>query len=337
MKTMKQLLLICLLFLSGFTKAQETFLPDEIWYDTGRGIYIQFCLPSIYTLDHYADAPGTFNPLLSEGPMQKQIQDYDQSKKISISLDSKSMVTKIADCDNTAKCTIPSDLSPDSLFVYQEIKSIIGSGTKINCYFKDLDEMMSFLKDDWEKSIQSITAEFKKLSFGDKNKAILLHYRQNGDRIENTYKQWNLQVYHMDQIELKGGAGISFFKGKFMPNFEGQLGLLFSQKGILKNHYFAHYEIMYDFVSENDKTIPQSNHFIDLGYSRNFTKNPDKANWYGVSVGYLISKKTDIFDDNTWRLSVHRNLSKNIELVPQIYFPGNFSKIFPGLKVKVNF
>jgi len=337
MKTMKQLLLISLLFFSSLAKAQDTFLPDEIWYDTGKNIYIQFCLPSIYTLDHYVDASRTFQPLLYEGPMQKQIQNYDRSKKISISLDRKSMVTKITDCDNTAKGLIPSDLKPDSLFVYQELKLTTREGIKFNCYFKDLDEMLTFLKNDWGKSIQSITDEFKNLLFWDKRKAIFLHYRQNGDRIENTYKNWNLQVYHLDQIELKGGAGISFFKGKLMPNFEGQLGLLFSQKGILKNHYFAHYEIMYDFVSENNKMIPQSNHFIDLGYSRNFTKSPDKSNWYGVSVGYLISKKSAIFDDNTWRLSVHRKLSKNIELVPQIYFPNNFSKVFPGLKVNVSF
>ena len=337
MKTMKQLLLISLLFFSSLANAQDTFLPDEIWYDTGKNIYIQFCLPSIYTLDHYVEASRTFYPLLSEGLLKKQIQNYDRSKKISISLNHKSMVTKISDYENTSKCTIPSDLNPDSLFAYQEIKLITGGGVKFNCYFKDLDEMMLFLKDDWGKSIQSITAEFKNLSFWDKRKAIFLHYRQNGDSIENTYKNWNLQVHLLDQIELRGGAGISFFKGKFMPNFEGQLGLLFNQKGILKNHYFVHYEIMYDFVSENNKMIPQSNHFIDLGYSRNFTKNPDKANWYGVSVGYLISKKSDIFDDHTWRLSVHRKLSKNIELVPQIYFPNNFSKVFPGLKVNVSF
>lgn len=337
MKTMKHLLLISLLFLSGLVKAQDTFLPDEIWYDTGKGIYIQFCLPSIYTLDHYANVSARFHILFSDGPVQKQIQNYDRSKKISISLDWKSQKTKISDCDNTSKCLIPSDLTPDSLFVYQEMKLTTGSGVKINCYFKNLDEMMLFLKNDWENCIQSLTAEIKKLSYWDKRKAIFLHYRQNGDHIENTYKNWNLQVYFLDQLEIKGGAGISFFKGKFMPNLEGQLGLLFSQKGIMKNHYFAHYEIMYDFVSENNKTIPQSNHFIDLGYSRNFTRSPDKANWYGVSVGYLFSKKSEIFDDNTWRLSVHRKLSKNIEMVPQIYFPGNFSKAFPALNLSVNF
>lgn len=334
---MKQLLLISLLFISVVTKAQETFLPDEIWYDTGKSIYIQFCLQSIYNLDQFSDASGVFPELFAES-VQKQIQNYDLSKKISISINRKIGETKITDCDeNTLKYNIPQDLKPESLTIYQELKLISVGGEKINCYFKNLDEMMIFLKNDWGKSIQSINTEFKNLSSGDKRKAIFLHYRQNGDRIENTFKELNLQVKHLDMIQIEGGAGIAFFKGKLMPNFEGQLGFVFSKKGIMKNHYFVNLEIMYDFISENNKLIPKSALFKDFGYKHNFTKSPDIANWYGVSIGYINHINSDIFDDHTWRISIYRNISKNIELVPQIYFPDNFSKIFPGLKVNVSF
>lgn len=333
---MKQLLLISLLFLSVLAKAQDTFLPDEIWYDTGKNIYIQFCLPSVYNLDQFSDASGVF-PELSAESVQKQIQNYDRSKKISISINRKTGETKITECDeNTLKYNIPQDLKPDSFTIYQELKLISSGGEKINCYFKNLDEMMLFLKDYWGKSILSITAEFKNLPSGDKRKAIFLHYRQNGDRIENTFKELNLQVQHLDMIQIEGGVGIAFFKGKLLPTFEGQLGLVFSRKGILKNSYFVNLELMYDFMSENNKLVPKTGLFKDLGYKHNFTKNPDKANWYGISVGYLSRKNSEIFDDNTWRISIYRNISKNIELVPQIYFTNNFT-IFPGLKVNVRF
>lgn len=337
MKTMKQLLLLSLLFLSVLTKAQDTFLPDEIWFDTGKSSYIQFCLPSIYNLDQFSNVSQVFAELFEES-VQKQIQNFDRSKKISISINRKIRETKITDCDeNTSKCNIPEDLKPESLTIYQELKLITTRGEKINCYFKNLDEMMLFLKDDWGKSIQSITAEYKKLSFWDKRKAIFLHYRQNGDLVENTFKEWNTKVQHLNQIQIEGGAGIAFFKGKLLPTFDGQLGFLFSQKGILKNHYFVNLELIYDFVSENNKLVPKTGLFKDFGYKHNFSKSPDKADWYGISVGYLSHKNSEIFDDNTWRISIYRNISKNIELVPQIYIPNNFSKVFPGLKLKIDF
>ena len=95
---------------------------------------------------------------------------------------------------------------------------------------------------------------------------------------------------------------------------------------------------MSDFVTENGKMVPKVGHFVDLGYMRNFSKSQDKADWYGFSIGYMKNKNSEIFDDHTWRLSVYRTISKNIEIVPQLYFPDNFkSDIFPALKLKVSF
>ena len=338
MKTFKQFLVISLLFLSNLTKAQDSFLPDQIWYDTGKNIYVQLCLPSINTLDHFANSSRIFYPLLSDGAMRKMIQNYDRSKKISISLNWVSGEKKITDCDeNISKCTIPSDLKPDSLSMYQELKVITREGVKINCYFKNMDDMLLFLKVDWEQSIHSIAKELNYLSYWDKRKAIFLHYRQNGDHIENTYKQWNLQVNNLDEVQIEGGAGINFFKGKFLPNFEGQLGLIWSHKGILKNHYFINLEMVYDFINENNTLVPKSQLFMDIGFKYNFSKTPNTNNWYGVSIGYLVKKNSSIFDDHTWRVSIYRKIHKNIEIVPQIFIPNKFSNVFPGLKVSVKF
>lgn len=336
MKKMNRLLIIGLVVLSGSIKAQESLLPDEIWYNTGKDIFIQFCLPSIYDLEHLSDASKIFSDLYSE-PAQKHIKFFSKSTRISILLDNKGKETIITDNENTSKYYIPDDLVPDSGAILQELKVINDGDIKINCYFKNIDDLILFLKNDWGKSVTSITAEFQKLPNWGKRKAILLHYSQNGNTIRNTFISPNTRADRWDELMITGGTGVNSYKGKLLPDLNVGIGLMFSQKGILKDNFFLNYEIMYDFVSENGQSMPKSNHFIDAGYARNFSKTLDKTDWYGISVGYLVKKNSDIFDDHTWRLSLHRNISKHIELVPQIYFPNNFSNVFPGLKVNVSF
>jgi hypothetical protein len=336
MKTMNRLLIIGLVLFSGSTKAQNIFLPDEIWYNTGRNIYIQFSLPSIYDMEHFSDASKIFSDLYSEST-QRQIKSFSMPARMSILLNKKEGETIITEKMNSLKYDIPEDLIPDSGIILQELKVVNAGDIKISCYFKNMDDLLLFLKNDWRKSVTLITAEFKKLPSWNKRKAIQLHYRQIGDSIRNTFVSPNPGALNSDELVLKGETGINSFKGKFLPDFTVGIGLMFSQKGILKNNYFLNYEFMYDFVSENGQSIPKSNHFIDAGYARNFTKTQNKADWYGISLGYLVKKNSDIFDDHTWRLSIYRNISKHIVLVPQMYFPNNFSKVFPGIKVKVSF
>jgi hypothetical protein len=327
------LVLICLTF-SG--KSQDTSLPDEIWLDTGSNIYVQFCLPSVYQLTNFSDAVKVFPELLES--LEMRIKKYDLSKKVAMVINQKSGESKIFELDNhPVDFLIPEDFKSENPSNYQEIRLTSFNGTKITCYYTDPGKMLSYLKDGWTKGVSSVSSELKKLSAWDKRKAIFLHYRLSGEQIQNTFKQWNPQTRNMDQLEIGGGTGIGFYKGRFLPALEGKLGLVFGDKGILKRHYFVNFELMYDFIQEGEKTVSKTGLFMDAGYKYNFTKNPDKANWYGFSVGYLVKKNAAVFDDHTWRLSVYRNISRNIELVPQIYFPNNFSELFPGLKVNISF
>lgn len=334
---MKQYLVISFLFLSAITNAQDTFLPDEIWFDSGKNLYVQFCLPSVNTLDQYSDASKIFADIYSVN-MQARIREAEKMGRISIGINGLKNENRIRIVDPFDHIiSFPPELKQDSSINFQELRLITNEGAKINCYFRNSNELILFLKNDWEKSIQSITAELKKIPSGDKRKAIILHYRQYGGRVENTLLESNPKVNNLDMLVLKGGVSVGLFKGKFLSGIDAEAGLMFSQKGIMKNYYFVHGEEMFDFVSENNKLVPKSGLFIDLGYKRNFSGNPEKANWYGFSVGYLVRNHAAILDDNTWRLSLHRDISKNIELVPQLYFPDNFSKIFPGLKIIVSF
>ena len=165
---------------------------------------------------------------------------------------------------------------------------------------------------------------------------ILIYQNKNG-KIQQIAQNLNQQANYLDQLQLVASAGVNGFKTKLLPSFKLRAGLIFSRKGIYKDHYFAQLELLYDFASDNNQLKSKTGSFLDFGYKHNFSNNPEKENWYGFSVGYMSSGKSDIFDDNTWRLSVYRNLGKNIEIVPQLYFPDNFSSVFPGLSLHISF
>ena len=338
MKTMKQFLLIIFLFLSAVGTAQNsTFLPDEIWYDSGKNIIIQFCLPSVSEVSKYADDTITFTNLYAMN-LPDKIQKSGSDKKIRIEIDELKNESSIRSSGDFSLINIfPSEFHQGDASNFQELKLITKDGAKINCYFSNPDELISFLRNDWKNSIKSINKLIDTDVAGFKHKPVILLYQNKDEQIQNIAKNINTKVNYLDMLVLKGGVSVGLFKGNFLPGIDAELGLMFSQKGIMKNYYFVNAEEMFGFVTENNQLVPKSGLFIDLGYKRNFSKNPDKADWYGFSVGYLVRENSAIFDDNTWRLSVHRDISKNIELVPQLYFPDNFSKIFPGLKITVSF
>lgn len=337
MQTIKQFLVISFIFLSILSRAQNTYLPDEIWYDSGKNIFVHFSLPSVYDLDQYTDASKTFRSILNEN-MQEQIRAAEKTGRISIETDDLKNEKIIRFLDKFENLNpLPNELNIDSGTGFQELKVVTKEGTKLICYFQNPDELLEFLKNGWETDIRDLSKFIANETAGYKNKAVALLYRKSGEAIQNVPVKWEANAKNLDQLQLTGSAGVNLFKSKFLPSFKFHLGLVFSQKGIYKNHYFMEYEIMYDFVSENNRMNAKSGHFLDLGYMRNFSNSPEKADWYGISAGYQIKSKSDIFDDHTWRISVYRNISKNIQLVPQIYFPENFSKVFPGLNLNINF
>ncbi|MFY9151953.1 MAG: hypothetical protein WAO52_08065 [Prolixibacteraceae bacterium] len=337
MKTKKQFLVLILLILSGLLQAQNTFLPDEIWYDSGKNIYVQFSLPSVYDLDQYTEPSKIFEGIYT-GNMQERMLEAEKNGKISVEQDGVKNENRIRIVDKFENLNpLPKELINESGTDFQELKIVTREGTKLNCYFRNTDELLAFLENGWQSDIVALNQLIKKESAGYKNKVVSLLYRKSGDEIQNVPVNWKANAKNLDQLQLTGSAGMNLFKSKFLPSFKFHLGLVFNQKGIYKNHYFAEYEIMYDFVTEDNQVNAKSGHFLDLGYMYNFGKSPEKADWYGVSAGYLIKGKSNLFDDHTWRISVYRNISKNIQLVPQIYFPKNFSGIFPGLNLNINF
>ena len=62
--------------------------------------------------------------------------------------------------------------------------------------------------------------------------------------------------------------------------------------------------------------------------------NPSKDKWYGFSVGYLVGRNNDFFEENTLKLSIHKQFSNAITLKPEVYIG---KTVMPGLKVSIDF
>lgn len=155
----------------------------------------------------------------------------------------------------------------------------------------------------------------------------------------------NFQTYFLDeippittdQLALSAGIGTGLVKNQLVTDFHFRVGLTFGKKAVYKNKYFADYEIMYDFSAGTTGNPFQTNHFLSLGYQHNFSNNPEKNNWYGASLGYLINRKGDFFEENTFRLRINKQLNKTITVIPEIYFNDSFKNIYPGIRFSISF
>jgi len=139
-----------------------------------------------------------------------------------------------------------------------------------------------------------------------------------------------------DMLILGAGVGGGFIKNQIVTSFGFRLGFSFGHKGIFRNAYFADYELLYDFPEDGSDKY-KINGFLSLGYEHNFSRNPDKENWYGISLGYLVDRNNDIFGKNTVKVSVLKRINNSITILPEIYFDDFYKDGSPGLRVQITF
>jgi len=141
----------------------------------------------------------------------------------------------------------------------------------------------------------------------------------------------------LDQLELSAGVGAGLIKNELVSGFNFRVGFAFAKKGIMKNKYFAEYEVLYDFSNTTANRKFDTNGFLSLGYSRNFSLDPNKPRWYGISAGYLLDRGNDFFAKNTFKIAVHKQISNSITLQPELYI-NDFNKSgSPALRVQITF
>jgi hypothetical protein len=137
---------------------------------------------------------------------------------------------------------------------------------------------------------------------------------------------------YFDMLSLQAGVGANVYRGKFLTDFTGEIGLQWSQKGILKNQWYISNNLMFFFDAENRAVI---NNFTNVGYRRNFSTQKDQPNWLGIELGTLTKRSGDIFQSNTMRLGVNWQAGKHITVAPQLYFNGFFQQVSPGFRIGI--
>lgn len=137
-----------------------------------------------------------------------------------------------------------------------------------------------------------------------------------------------------DMILLSGAMGASLVGNQPLTDISASINFVIANKGILKNQYYVSSNMFYNF-DEDRKAY--TNTFLNLGYKRNLSNNPNKENWLGIEAGYLISRNGDFFDKNTFKFAVNWEVSKYISVSPQLYISGDLENVTPGIRVGFGF
>jgi len=135
-----------------------------------------------------------------------------------------------------------------------------------------------------------------------------------------------------DQLIISAGTSLENVKGNWNGSFYTKMTIQLGNKSLAKQAFSLGYEWMYDFSSGKENI----NHWVNLGYQRNFSKDPDNGNWYGLNLGYLVKRNGDLFEKDSFRLGIEKKINKNMSVVPQIYFNNFFKDAYPGFKIKIH-
>jgi hypothetical protein len=137
-----------------------------------------------------------------------------------------------------------------------------------------------------------------------------------------------------DALNLKIGAGAGIIKNQIVTDLSAELGLQFSRHGLWWNQYYVSDNLFYLF--DNQGKI-RYNNCINLGFRHNLSTNPDKTNWLGVELGYLVNRQGDFFDRNTFKIGFNWDLGRYISVSPALYISDGFRKNYPGIRIGIGF
>lgn len=341
MKTMKQFLLSIL-----FVTFASNVLSNEkikVKSDTVR-IKLENCLLEIATFDlkkntlEQAEVRAKLNQIL-QAIENVEIKTPENGKRIIISYSSfingeevDFQKLKLSTSSSSNKTIVIKDdkfLETDYGVFLLETED---ENYLVRMHVEKLEDVKNILETDFDSKINAADLEIPKTR--KKTTAWLV---ENNSGSFNSFFIDEVPPLTLDQLELSAGVGTGWIHNQFVTGFNVRMGVAFAKKGILKNKYFADYELLYDFSDVAEANKFDVNGFLSVGYERNYSLDPKKASWYGISAGYLINKGNDFFKKNTFKVAVHKQISNSIILKPEIYFSDFFSDVSPALRVQITF
>ena len=137
--------------------------------------------------------------------------------------------------------------------------------------------------------------------------------------------------------------GVGVFRNQLVPNSQTEMAFVPS-----KNHnvgYTLGWRSMF-WTSQDAQTgrlRTNSNGVLQVGFTfYDFKKtNPTRVDTdhvlFGIYLGRVVSRNGDIFEKNTWNLSMTVAARGIVKIQPEVYFNGFFKNAMPGLRVQVGF
>lgn len=147
-----------------------------------------------------------------------------------------------------------------------------------------------------------------------------------------------------DFLAFNGNVAVQNYQKYFVPSFG--LGVSFvnsNRERTFRREIGFVWEPMFTFSSDSSgkSTKTHMNQFLTLVLSQGMVKDHDPRKETSfittLSISYLISKKDDIFKDNTFRLGMGKLKLTKTTIEPCLYFNDFFRGVTPSLRIAQSF
>jgi hypothetical protein len=208
----------------------------------------------------------------------------------------------------------------------------------------NLADLSNLPFEDLTRIVQQVSKEVDKVKHNDKRYSEVKYFA--GYLVPSGKKYWNNNLTVAGKIKFSTDpyvqSAFQYIRNSFVPS--AGVGIRLTQKK--SDHYEREWRLMWEplfFFSRNseNKLLTQRNDFISF-------KQHSKSEFEGeskkvvlvqnVSFGYLISRKGNWFEKNTFKFSLPTGIQyENILLEPEFVFNDFFKNFSPSLKFTVVF
>jgi hypothetical protein len=146
-----------------------------------------------------------------------------------------------------------------------------------------------------------------------------------------------------DYIGFNGSVQVQNYKNYFVPSFGLGAEVTLSNRDRQWRHVIGvNWEPQFLFAKDDKEQMQvYRNDFVSLHYGQGPVKDndPRKETHFTaiVSLGYLVYRKGDFYEKNTFRLGMGRLKLVKTSIEPMIYFHDFFRGVSPGLRVIQHF
>jgi hypothetical protein len=185
---------------------------------------------------------------------------------------------------------------------------------------------------------EEVTVEY--VNKADKKANYAASYNMRTNKMFSPYKTKYIK-YGWRQHELVPNiyGGLQFVRGSFVPSMAAGLRYTFPNGNISSMHLYAMWEPYFFFSRDvNNKLITDRNDFVTLRFlelDRGKKEGFDLVN--NFSIGYLVGRKGDWFEQNTFKVGIPGIRSGWLQLEPEFIFNDWFKNFSPSLKLTIHY